>query len=139
MVAQTLFWMTLPAVVYGVLASLLLPPDPPPRWRVRLSRWRTRRQVARAPQPADPFAALSVQIRLGLLATELRALETDPRVWARARRWQAIQAAYDDVLAQACDLAGIDLAGVVDPPGRRPTEPERFHEEMELAARGWSW
>lgn len=148
MVAETLVWMLLPAVVYGSLASAFLEPEPP-RWRVRLARaarrlgqplarWRARRGEARR-VPPDPFAALSVQVRLGLVADQLRALEADPHAWARGKRLQATQAAYDALLAEACRLAGVDVAEPPYPGALTASEPERFREEMELASRGWSW
>ncbi len=153
MVAQSIFWLTLPAVVYGLLASFVLRGDPPPRWQSRaadvVDRWRTRRADRRSggtgkdgvrPQhEVDPFDALSVQIRLGVIAAQLRSIEDDPRIWARARRFQATQHAYDDLLAQACRLAGIDLDEAEHRYGRNRTEPERLREEVELASRGWTW
>ena len=152
MAAEALLWMVLPAVVYGSLASAFLEPEPP-RWRVRLGRsvgkfggrilgplgrWRTRRAARRTPPP-DPFTALSVQVRLGLVAAQLRALEEDPHAWARGKRLQATQAAYDALLAEACRLAGVEVAGPAYPGALTASEPERFREEMELASRGWSW
>ena len=152
MVAETLVWMVLPAVVYGSLASAFLEPEAP-RWQVRLARslrrvgrllrrpfrgW-SRRRPSRHTSAPDPFAALSVQVRLGLVADQLRALEADQHAWARGKRLQATQAAYDDLLAEACRLAGVDVAGPAYPGALTASEPERFREEMELAARGWSW
>ncbi|MCL3860948.1 hypothetical protein M1R94_08025 [Actinotalea sp. K2] len=144
-----LFWIALPTVAFGLLAMLLFPePGPPPRWRARLS-CRTRALATRAaavrrrlhltrrpspPPEPDPFAALSLQVRLGFLATQLLALEADQRAWARGKRIQATQAAYDDLLDEACRLAGVELEATAP-----RTEPERFREEIELASRGWSW
>lgn len=180
MVAQSIFWLTLPAVVYGLLASFALREDSPPRWRscaarylrrLRLGRGRRStggrstgdrgaaevhgavdgrhatdrdgtaevRSVRSRSEPVDPFDALTVQIRLGVVATQLRTIENDPRIWARARRFQATQHAYDDLLAQACLLAGVEVDADEHRPGRYRTEPERFREEVELAARGWTW
>lgn len=145
MVVQTLLWIAVPGVVYGILLACLPPAGPPARWRVRLrrmvdallDRWRGRRPVP-PPAPPDPFVVLSVQIRLGLVAAQLRALEDDPAVWARARRIEATRAAYDDLLAEACRMAGVDVA---DRSVRTRTAPERerFRAETELASRGWSW
>ncbi|WP_255491705.1 hypothetical protein [Actinotalea sp. JY-7876] len=153
MAVQTLLWTLLPTVVYGGLAWLVL--DDPPRVWVRARRWAVRRRAERlglvrrhgpsraplAPAAApDPFDVLAVQVRLGVLAAQLRSLEVDPRAWARGRRIIAAQAAYDALLAEACRLAGVpvDADAVLAPwgPGR---EPERFREELELASRGWSW
>lgn len=189
MVAQSIFWLTLPAVVYGLLASFTLRDDSPPRWRSSAARClrrsrpgRLRRSITGAPhaaqghrsaaedpgttgghqttgrhettghretiaarsarsrtEPVDPFAALTVQIRLGVVATQLRTIENDPRIWARARRFQATQHAYDELLAQACRLAGVEVDADDRRPGRYRTEPERLREEVELVARGWTW
>ncbi|QTE31212.1 hypothetical protein J4E96_00300 [Pengzhenrongella sicca] len=86
----------------------------------------------------DPFEVLRVQIRLGALAEEVRALERNGGLYARGHHLKATQAAYDALLIEACVLAGIAIAG-----GARATVPqdeiERFREEVELASRGWSW
>lgn len=66
-------------------------------------------------------------MRLGVLSGQLRDLEADDRAFARARRIKATEAAYDDLLAEACVLAGVDPA------------PDRFSRELELASSGWSW
>ena len=152
MVAEALVWMVLPAVVFGSLASVFLEPEAP-RWQVRLAQslrrvarllrrpfrgWSQSRASRRTPPP-DPFAALSVQVRLGLVADQLRALEADQHAWARGKRLLATQAAYDDLLAEACRLAGVEVADPAYPGALTASEPERFREEMELAARGWSW
>ena len=92
-----------------------------------------------APQP-DPFEVLRLQLRLGLLADEVRAIERSPTTYGRMHHWMATQAAYDALLVEACTLAGITTATT---PGSSPTVPqgaaERFREEVELASRGWSW
>lgn len=86
----------------------------------------------------DPFEVLRVQLRLGALAEEVRALERNGNLYARGHHLKATQAAYDALLIEACVLAGIATA-----PGSRSTLPqdelERFREEVELASRGWSW
>src|SRR5690606_12268053 len=94
-VLMGLFWVMLPTAVFGLFLLTLPPPDPPPWWRAAASRWteRVRERWAgrrRAdPPPPDPFAALRLQVRLGVLAEHIRQLENDPRVWARARRLEA--------------------------------------------------
>lgn len=88
------------------------------------------------PEP-DPFAMLTVQEQLSRIAAHIRALDADPKVWARGRRMIAAQTAYDAVLAEACRMAGVDLD--VAPMPLPLDEPERFREEIELAERGWSW
>jgi hypothetical protein len=167
-----LVWVVLPMAVFCVVGALLLPEDPPSRavragarrlgaWIGRglhrlvgpaVRSWR-RRHPPPPPAPPDPFEVLAIQVRLGLLADQLRALEGDPQVFARARRLMAVRAAYDALLAEACRLAGVEL----DEDGGAPvtgeqqagmrrqdqvvvvSDDERFREEMELAARGWSW
>jgi hypothetical protein len=127
----------LPLATFAALAALLPPPGPPPRWRVRLAEVleRAARSLRgrRKPEP-DPFDALRLQMRLGLLAAQLQALEADRHVYAKAHRITATRAAYDDLLGEACRLAGVR----VDPAAPRG-EAERLREEVELAARGWSW
>lgn len=153
----SLLWITLPSVVIGLVLTLALPdPGPPPRWRVRLGGWLRRvggrllRLVPSRLRPSrlpprsrrrepDPFEVLSLQLRLGVLAQQLRALEADPHVYGRAHRLTAAQSAYDALLAEACRLAGVDVSAPPLRPRVVPDEPERFREEMELASRGWSW
>jgi hypothetical protein len=82
----------------------------------------------------DPFVALRVQSRLGIVAHHVQALEADKRAMARAERIVASQLAYDDLLAEACRMAGVDI-----PPHAKGDPAERFREEVELAGRGWTW
>jgi hypothetical protein len=100
-----------------------------------------RRISAPEPEP-DPFTVLEVQHRLGLIATELRVLEAadaDRRYYARAHRIHTRRSAYDQLLAEACALAGVP-AQHPGPDGRIcRNADERFSAEMELAARGWHW
>jgi len=111
--------------------------DPPPRSPSRHPRLVGRLAALvrgrRADRP-NPFEALRVQTRLGIIADEVRSLEGDRHVYARAHHLEATQTAYDALLAEACVLAG-----VATDPGARRDEQERFREEVELAARGWSW
>ena len=167
-VAMGVLWVLLPMVVFGVLGALLLPEDPPAR-AVRSAARRLVRAVGRPfvrawrrlrppppPPPPDPFEVLSLQLRLGLLADQLRVLENDPQIFARARRHMAVRAAYDALLIEACRLAGVELeengaAAEADGPLAGwdaengsfglavVSDRERFREEMELASRGWSW
>jgi hypothetical protein len=139
-------WVILPSVVFGVLFVILLPDSQPPSRTRALGRrvgsavaapframWRRIHPPGPPPAP-DPFVVLAMQMRLGMLTEQMRLLETDPDVWARGRRLLAVRAAYDDLLREACALAGVDLAA--DAPR---DDPERFREEMELTSRGWSW
>ena len=82
----------------------------------------------------DPFDALHVQVRLGIVAQHLQRLEADRHAWARAERIIASQLAYDALLADACRLAGVEVL-----PSAKGDPWERMREEVELAARGWTW
>ena len=129
----------LPAVLFGTMMSLFPGEDEPPRWRTALARVFERwAQALRRPEPleppADPFDALWVQDRLTKVANHVRRLELDTRGYARAERIIASQLAYDQLLAKACTLAGVQ---VEESPLGDPAE--RFREEVELTSRGWSW
>ncbi|MCA5892089.1 hypothetical protein LEP48_01825 [Isoptericola sp. NEAU-Y5] len=98
-----------------------------------------RRDLRRRAAMADPLVTLAVQVRLGQLAGELRRLDDDPDVFARAHHWRAVQCAYDALLREACRLSGL---AVEDPPLRadqRTEAAERLREELELSSRGWNW
>lgn len=151
---ESVFWVALPMTVYGLLAVSVPAPDRPHGLRGRLRAWRERRRARRdglpdevvSPHPAlpgadDPLAVLAIQVRLGVLADHIRELESDERIWARGRRLEAAQAAYDALLDEACRLAGIPshLPPAGGPGLRRNTEPDRFEDELALAQRGWSW
>lgn len=88
------------------------------------------RRTVRAP---DPFEALTVQLRLAAVADQVRAIDADEKMFARGRRRIAAQAAYDALLAEACQLAGVEV------PDEPPSGAERLREELELTSRGWSW
>ncbi|WP_433166191.1 hypothetical protein [Kribbella sp. CA-247076] len=132
-------WIVLLLLFFGlcVLLSLLLPQPPPSRWRRGMEKsadrlaGRFRRRAVPAP---DPFDTLRLQTRLGHLAGEIQRIETAPRVYARAHRLMAVEAAYDDLLDEACRLAGVPAGTDLE-----RGEQKRRHEEQELAARGWSW
>jgi hypothetical protein len=103
----------------------------------RLARRRVARRGRR--RALDPLVVLELQIRLGRLAHELRDVEDDPGVYARAHHYLAAQGAYDALLREACRLSGLDVD--TDPlrAGLRSDEDERLREELELSARGWTW
>ncbi|RMI09174.1 hypothetical protein [Cellulomonas triticagri] len=141
-------WMVLPALTFAVLLRLLPGDRSTPRRRAGRNRDRVRGHVAGAldrtadrlrrghhrETAPDPFDALHVQIRLGIVAEHLRELEDDPHAWARAERIIASQLAYDALLADACRLAGVEVL-----PRAKGDPWERMREEVELAARGWTW
>jgi len=126
-----------PTVALCVTWNLCLAADETPRWRLRAARRleslaaRLRRERTR---PPDPFLALTVQTRLGIVANYARALEQGPRTFALAERIIATQLAYDQLLAEACGLAGVEVL-----PRAKGDPQERFREEVELTSRGWSW
>ena len=126
-----------PALVFWLVWSCFPTEDETPRWRAVLAdrlehvadRLRRRRST-----PPDPFDALWVQDRLTKVADHVRSLELDPHLYARAERIIASQLAYDQLLAKACDMAGVEIEPhALGDPG------ERFREEVELTSRGWSW
>lgn len=149
-------WTALTGISAALIRSLWSGLGPPWRWPGLLVRALARvvhqvlhRAVTRirswccaAPSEPDPFTALQVQHRLGLIATELRVLEAadaDLAYFARAHRIQTRRSAYDQLLAEACELAGVP-AQHPGPEGRIcRNADERFSVEMELAARGWHW
>ncbi|MDQ0425200.1 hypothetical protein [Cellulomonas iranensis] len=126
-----------PSVVLLGVWSLFPSPDEPPRWRTWLA---ARLEVVAArlrhpePEPYDPFRTLRVQQRLGAVADHVRRLEVDVHAYARAERIIASRLAYDALLAEACGLAGVEVR-----PAALGDAQERFREEVELAARGWTW
>lgn len=127
----------IPTLLLCAVWSLIPSVDETPRWRVALAQrlehvaQRLRRQE---PEPYDPFLTLRVQQRLGAVANHVRRLEADERTFARAERIIASQLAYDQLLAEACQLAGVEVR-----PAAAGDAQERFREEVELAARGWTW
>lgn len=128
----------LPAVALAVVLGALGSPDVSPRWRSHVAdrleavadRLRGRPRVV----PVDPFVALRVQERLGVVASHVQRLEADTTVIARAERIIASQLAYDYLLEEACSMAGVEI-----PPHAKGDPVERFREEVELASRGWAW
>lgn len=128
------------AVVVLVLLCALLDhvlPHPPSRRRQRLQRSVERlagRLGKRVTPEADPFETLRLQARLGLLAGKIQRLEATPRIYAKAHRLMALEAAYDDLLDEACRLAGVSAATDL-----KRGEHRRWISEQELTTRGWSW
>lgn len=126
-----------PTVVLTAVWSLIPSPDEPPHWRAALA-GRLERAAARLrrerPAAEDPFSTLRVQQRLGVVANHVRRLEEDQHTFARAERIIASQLAYDQLLAEACRMAGVEVR-----PAAKGDPAERFREEVELASRGWTW
>jgi hypothetical protein len=147
MVWSLLLWLTLPALTFAVVLRLIpgAGAEASPRRRAARDRRRARAAAVldrvasrvrhgRRPPPPDPFDALHVQMRLGIVAQHLQRLEADPHAWARAERIIASQLAYDALLADACRLAEVEVL-----PRPKGDPWERMREEVELAARGWTW
>jgi hypothetical protein len=127
------------AAVVAVIAWFTVRNDRPPAdvlppLRPHRLTWRERRR--RVP---DPLVALGLQIRLGRLAHELRDVQDDPGVYARAHHYLAAQGAYDALLREACRLSGLEVDADPLAAGLRSDEDERLREELELSARGWTW
>lgn len=96
----------------------------------------------------DVFQTFHLQTRLGAVADEIRRLESDRDVFARAHRLRAARGAYDGLLAEACRAADVrdDVSDLDEPDdqrngraGARDVDAVRMHAELELASRGWSW
>lgn len=126
---------TILAAVAFVVALGLVLPRPPSRRRIWLAgQVRVlRRHLGWRPPPPDPFDVLRLQTRLAQLSREIRVIHADQTQFAGAHRLEAARAAYDDLLAEACALAGVEV------PADQPGDARRWKEEQELAARGWSW
>ena len=119
------------------LLNLVLPQPPPSRWRrgLRSSVDRVTGRLRRRVEPVpDPFDTLRLQTRLGHLAGKIRRVESTPRIYAKAHRLMALEAAYDDLLDEACRMAGVATEAEL-----KRGEEKRWREEQELASRGWSW
>ncbi|GAA2801139.1 hypothetical protein [Kribbella solani] len=140
-------------LVLCVLLGLILPNPPPSRRRRDLqdritrrlkrprawlhARLRTRLPARLRPPPVpvpDPFDTLRLQTRLTCLSSKIRTVESTPHIYARAHRLMALEAAYDDLLDEACRLAGVPTT-----PAQPHSEQKRWQEEQELSARGWTW
>jgi hypothetical protein len=80
----------------------------------------------------DPFQALEVQAALARLDREITELRSS-QAFACAHHLRAAMAAYDDLLVEACRLAG------VGPPRAARGSVWRVLVEAELHAAGWCW
>ena len=134
-----------PTLLLCAVWSLIPSDDETPPWRValaqrleraaqRLRRHHPEQRLHHHSDSCDPFLTLRVQERLGAVANHVQRLEADDRTFARAERIIASQLAYDQLLAEACRMAGVEVR-----PAARGDAQERFREEVELAARGWTW
>ena len=96
-----------------------------------------RRRMTGRGQPAtpdpDPFRTLALQARLTRLVGEMAALDRDPSPrFARAHHARAACRAYDQRLAEACEVAGLPV-----PTGSGPES--RLLAEAGLLQAGWTW
>lgn len=126
-----------PTLLLCAVWSLIPSVEETPPWRLALAQrleHAAQRLRRHHPEPYDPFLTLRVQQRLGAVADHVRRLEADDRTFARAERIIASQLAYDQLLAEACHLAGVEVR-----PAATGDAQERFREEVELASRGWTW
>ena len=131
------FLFFVPAIVFRLAWGAIGTPDEAPPWQRALA-GRLDRLAARLrhehPPVYDPFQTLHLQTRLSTVANHMRDLELDTHTFARAERLIASQLAYDQLLAEACKLAGVEVEEHPKGDGA-----ERFREEVELASRGWAW
>lgn len=80
----------------------------------------------------DPFSALEVQLALSRIEGEIAALQHDDGRFARGHHLIAARLAFDQLLDQACRLAGVHELP-------ESGSLRRMMAEVELRARGWSW
>jgi hypothetical protein len=116
----------------GLLFGRLVLPSRVRTWLQRLwDEWWVQRRARR--RGDDPFATLTVQVRLGQLGRELDALNADTgRNFARVHHLRAAQSAYDALLDEACRLAGVEE---IEGDGAL----HRLFAESALRERGWTW
>lgn len=81
----------------------------------------------------DPFEVLRLQMGLARLEAEIATIRQDTLAFARAHHLRAAVAAYDDLLAEACRLAGIRVDAC------QHEAAWRDRAEALLQARGWFW
>lgn len=91
-----------------------------------------------AQRPPDPFRALDVQLRLARIAAEVRRIDVDRTMLARAHHLRVALEAYDALLSEACTLAD-GAPREVAPLGTTTPDAVRLDRELLLSARGWSW
>lgn len=81
----------------------------------------------------DPFCALEVQLSLSRVEAEIAALLNDgDGEFAKGHHLTAARIAFDQLLDEACRLAGVG-----DLPDTRALR--RVVAEAELRTRGWTW
>jgi len=82
---------------------------------------------------SDPFRTLELQARLSRLAKEMETLDREPSPrFALGHHAQAATRAYDQTLAEACELAGL-------PVPRGEGACDRLLAEASLSQAGWTW
>ena len=105
-------------------------------WPVRSSSRRGRGVVPwpgrRRMVGTDPFRTLEVQMSLGRVERQIQELMDDADRFALAHHLRAATLAYDRLITEACELAGVEQA-------EEPGPIRRLIAEAELRTRGWSW
>ena len=132
-------WCATACTVAAVWWVLRAPRHVPTDRTTRRARGERRGPLRRRVPAPDPLTTLALQVRLSELAAEMRRIEADPDVYARAHHYLAVQGAYDALLREACRLTGLPVEDAPLRAGFRTGDDERFREELELSARGWSW
>jgi hypothetical protein len=127
-----------------------------PAWKTVLPAWTSVlgvRQWRSRARLGDPFAVLDVQCSLARLEREITSLRrTGSRDFAQAHHLRAALIAYDQLLVQACRMAGVEPPTQDRPEaavsgaelnGSRPEDPggevARVLAVVALDARGWRW
>ncbi len=103
----TLLPLVVTAAVFLALEWLWCRPSWLPLSRVVSSDHGRRPAMQPLPPISDPFALPAVRGRLDDLAAELRRLERDPTVFAKAFRTRVAELAYDALLAEAARLTSV--------------------------------
>ena len=100
---------------------------------IGLSIWRWRKARAEQYRAQACLRTLMFQTQLGKLAAEIAELDHKPS-YARNHKVRAATLAYDRLLGEACEHAGI--------PAERQShhdDLERLRKERALTAAGWTW
>ena len=100
---------------------------------IGLSIWRWRKAHSEQHRAQACLRTLMFQTQLGKLAQEIAELDHKPS-YARNHKVKAATLAYDRLLGEACEHAGISST-----PQSRHEDLERIRRERALSAAGWTW